>query len=257
MKNCTLKKLWLPVVALLLSAFPVNAEIESYITLGTDGTLILPPNSLGSNANVKANAYFERRQNNWSLDFTLPEGLSISGAQAGPEMTVTYMNYFFNDTTYQAPLNVSEDGLTISSKIEYVWGYWDYNHDGIADPYGWVKWDAGNYDNLFSVDFSVSQDFRGGNIIIDGLFNSSDDTRGMPLRGSFQKTVKVIIGYEKGDVNGDGVINVADVTELISLLLEGNLDTLDQYRAAAADLNGNGKISVSDITSLIDKLLAQ
>ena len=261
MKNSTLRiRLWLPVIAMLLSAFSAHADAESYITLGTDGTVAVAPCDLGNHINVVANAHFERRLNIWSLDLTLPEGLSVSDVQAGPDMTVIYPNHLLHDSTYTAVLNVSNYGLTISMIIEYVWDYWDYNHDGVPESYGWIKWEAGDYGNLFSVDFLVSQDFKGGDIIIDGYLCSSPDYRG-PTIGNinvpFQKTVKVIVGYEKGDVNGDGVINVADVTELIGLLLEGNLDTLDQYRAAAADLTGNGKINVSDITSLIDKLLAQ
>ncbi len=55
-----------------------------------------------------------------------------------------------------------------------------------------------------------------------------------------------------GDVNGDGSVNIADVTSLIDYLLGSELDIFD---AVAADVNGDGSINISDVTSLIDLLL--
>ena len=53
-----------------------------------------------------------------------------------------------------------------------------------------------------------------------------------------------------GDVNGDDIINIDDVTSLIDLLLSG--DTLPDY----ADVNGDGVTSIKDVTILIDILLS-
>ncbi len=54
-----------------------------------------------------------------------------------------------------------------------------------------------------------------------------------------------------GDINGDGNINIGDVTALISMVLSGNF-----YRAPYADVNLDGKITVADVTALISKVLA-
>ena len=52
-----------------------------------------------------------------------------------------------------------------------------------------------------------------------------------------------------GDVNGDGEVNISDVTDLIDLLLQGGAtDT-------KADVNGDGDVNISDVTDLIDMLL--
>jgi len=63
------------------------------------------------------------------------------------------------------------------------------------------------------------------------------------------------IGYQDftpGDVNGDGDVNVNDVTSLIDIILGGYTD---DYNAAAADLDSNGEIGLSDVTLLIDLIL--
>ena len=54
----------------------------------------------------------------------------------------------------------------------------------------------------------------------------------------------------KGDVNGDGKVNVSDVTTLINMIL-GVIEKNEQR----ADINGDGKINVSDVTALINLIL--
>ena len=52
-----------------------------------------------------------------------------------------------------------------------------------------------------------------------------------------------------GDVDGDGFVNIADVTALIDIMLN-NSDT-----PAAADVDGDGAVNIADLTALIDLLL--
>ena len=54
----------------------------------------------------------------------------------------------------------------------------------------------------------------------------------------------------KGDVNGDGKVNVSDVTKLINMIL-GIIPTNQD----AADVNADGKVNVSDVTALINIIL--
>ena len=55
----------------------------------------------------------------------------------------------------------------------------------------------------------------------------------------------------KGDINGDGKVNVSDVTALINMIL--GVTTMNQSRA---DVNGDGKVNVSDVTALINIILS-
>ena len=59
------------------------------------------------------------------------------------------------------------------------------------------------------------------------------------------------VDFLRGDVNGDGAVNIADVTALIDLLL-GN----GGNNNPAADCNGDGAVNIADVTKLIDYLLS-
>ena len=57
---------------------------------------------------------------------------------------------------------------------------------------------------------------------------------------------------KRGDINGDGVVNVADVTALIQIIL--NSTPVDH---AVADLNNDNNVNVADVTALIQIILNQ
>ena len=58
-------------------------------------------------------------------------------------------------------------------------------------------------------------------------------------------------GNSRGDINGDGNVNVSDVTSLISYIL-GNTITVDESQV---DVNRDGSANVSDVTTLIGYVL--
>ena len=59
----------------------------------------------------------------------------------------------------------------------------------------------------------------------------------------------VAIDVSQGDVNLDGVTNVADLTDLIDQILEGRFT---EY----GDVNGDGEVNVGDVAEVVDLLLA-
>ena len=59
--------------------------------------------------------------------------------------------------------------------------------------------------------------------------------------------------FLRGDVNGDGSVNISDVTSLIDYLLSGNASGVN---LTSADCSQDGSVNISDVTTLIDYLLS-
>jgi hypothetical protein len=62
--------------------------------------------------------------------------------------------------------------------------------------------------------------------------------------------VEDLVTTEPGDVNGDGKVNVSDVSALINMIM--GITAMDQ---SAADVNGDGRVNVSDVSALINIIL--
>ena len=54
-----------------------------------------------------------------------------------------------------------------------------------------------------------------------------------------------------GDLNGDGQMNISDVTALVNMVLGKTAKT------AAADVNGDGEVNISDVTALVNMILGK
>ena len=52
----------------------------------------------------------------------------------------------------------------------------------------------------------------------------------------------------KGDLNGDGEVNIADINAIIDMILSGRSD-------ATGDVNSDGEVNIADINAVIDLIL--
>ena len=52
---------------------------------------------------------------------------------------------------------------------------------------------------------------------------------------------------EKGDMNGDGQVTIADVPGLVNLILSGSNDPM-------GDINGDGQVTIADVTALVNRV---
>ena len=97
---------------------------------------------------------------------------------------------------------------------------------------------------------------------VNAVWNRTDGENGgwyVEARDDFGGISRSEIAYLshpaiKGDVNGDGVVNVADATEIQKYLAE--LVELSEKQKISADVNGDGVISIFDATE-IQKIAAE
>lgn len=106
------------------------------------------------------------------------------------------------------------------------------------DGYGTIEWDNGKTTPSITTlplvrnrDYSVAYLNQGG----------------MPTVLTFHVTVR-----KKGDVNGDGLVNISDAVALVGYIL-GEKPYV--FYEDAADLNDDGIINITDVTSLISIIL--
>ena len=242
---------------LLVLSVSAPSMADSYFTMGVNDTLRIEPSILGNVYNGSFSAHFDGRLDTWSISMTCPSGLSVFDVIEGPDMTVPYIGSDGFPTTYNADLDYFyvQNGIGVSSFIP-VQGYWDYNHDNIFESYGTVKWGPGDYSNMVTIQLSVDASFRSGVITISGCLSSTNDTRGgmvNPNPCTFQRSVFVYVGYKTGDVNGDGLVNIVDISILNGCVLHGT--GLGEFEFAAADIDGNGILDITDVTLLTNIVL--
>ncbi|UCE19472.1 MAG: dockerin type I repeat-containing protein, partial [Gemmatimonadota bacterium] len=70
----------------------------------------------------------------------------------------------------------------------------------------------------------------------------------------FVSAQTAIAQMERGDVNGDGVINVLDALQTVNFVLETSPPPSDQ-EFWAADCNGDGQANILDVLGIINVIL--
>ena len=79
--------------------------------------------------------------------------------------------------------------------------------------------------------------------------------RGYTIPNTYlDKTIRLLVVYRPGDVDGDGNVSIADVSALVDLVLSGEPSPVEEAMNAA-DVDGDGKVGIADVTQLIDQLL--
>ena len=97
--------------------------------------------------------------------------------------------------------------------------------------------------------FAVLDNVNESNVITDEQVLAANRKNWACMRwaGTNWETINVI---QPGDVNGDGYVNISDVTALIDILLNSTTTP-----PASADVDSDGHVNISDVSSLIDMLL--
>ena len=123
------------------------------------------------------------------------------------------------------------DGVDAEGRFHMNWGF-----NGKFD--GWYEIDALSFHPYGDDEiWDFSQTSNSGNQMVIGCY---------PYDGYVIPTLDPV----PGDINGDNVVGITDVTSLIDKLLAGS--TIDNE---IGDLNGDEKVDISDLTALIDMIL--
>ena len=92
-------------------------------------------------------------------------------------------------------------------------------------------------------------------------FNAaSNQKRFRYYKSSTYDKQKVVALYQRtkaqtGDVNGDGILSIADVTALVNIVLSREDAEAHTYHREAADVNADGTVSIADVTVLVNIIL--
>lgn len=167
----------------------------------------------------------------FQTDLLLPEGLSVVEDDG---------EYLFDLTSRNA------NDQTIISKLRDDGALRMVSFCMTVRPY------SGNSGAIVVINLKADEDFEAPATI--GLKNSFFTTvEGVEFilpRSECQ--VQLIDKRLKGDANGDGLVNISDVTSLIDYLLAG---CQTSFHTENADMTDDGDINISDVTSMIDFLL--
>ncbi len=202
------------------------------------------------------------------LTFTDNTILTAGVLQEGKVRNIEQREYIFHGfVPYTATVYI-KDPTTSPNNWSSVWIYaWD-STGTINDSWPGVQISATKtvrgqkfYNRTFDVD---SEDYQFNVVLSQGdNQHQSVDVTGihqdiyLEITSTTNKytvaDVTAQYSHLYGDVNQDGEVNIGDVTELISILLTGNI-TSETY--LVADLNEDGEIKISDVTELISLILS-
>ncbi len=90
--------------------------------------------------------------------------------------------------------------------------------------------------------------------IDNSIVFQSDKNIGTPKKPYVIDISEVLSGKIKGDVNGDGAVDVADIASIIDIMAGATVP--GSSASGAADVNEDGTVDVADIASVIDIMSA-
>ena len=221
--------------------------------------------------------YFSNYSYDGYIAYTVPEGYTnevftmqittVAGSYGSGDLTVgsnqtTSVSHQFNSSeTYNWVVTASEgEKITITSTDNYF-----------SPDMAMIKVYVGDVNELNSLR-AINEEGDANYRLITGITDKSYTVKNLAEAGTFFYKVKALYsdgtqgrwsnsqrvtlfenghGYEVGDVDHDGSVNISDVTALIDGLLGGNVAC-----EICADVDGDGQIAIADVTTLIDRLLA-
>ncbi len=169
-----------------------------------------------------------------TLNISVPDGTTASAA--------IYLENYTEATNHR--LHIEDCTMNVSGRAEILEIDGDNNltidHATLRMSNGSIS--VGN--NVELVDCYISKPV-GGHIVGGSLCAAGSNSY-------FMGEIEILPGNDflKGDVDGNGKVNVSDVSALINMIL--GIIAVDSERG---DVNGDGRVNVSDVSTLINIIL--
>ena len=90
-------------------------------------------------------------------------------------------------------------------------------------------------------------------VLCSTLTYSSDGNMGTPWEPFVIDVRNADTAYTPGDVNGDGIVNAADIVEVVNYIM-GNPS--DKFNKRGADVNEDGNVNAADIVRITTMILS-
>ena len=177
----------------------------------------------------------QRADGSWNVSLAAPTNYGAEGSE-GPEMTGTSL--FVGGMAY----GVRSGLLDADTYLPAIRRGWQAMRRAVHPDSGFVGYLQG----------TGEKPEDGGPITYDSVPNFEDFGFGCWLWGAAEVHALVANGQQslRGDVNGDGAVNVGDIMAIINVMAvqEGAAGE----RNADADVNGDGAVNVGDIMAVIN-----
>ena len=169
----------------------------------------------------------------YQFDMTLPDGFSLSKDEKG-KFLVTKTNRYEDDS----------HTLTIS-KLEgntYRFVCFSMSNEKISGTSG----------AILNVALAIGESVKEGKYeatISNVTVTKTDETQ-LKL---FDEKFNIIVNFIKGDANGDGEVNVADIVEIVNYIMN---KPSEKFIFSVADMNDDGEVNVSDIVKVVSLIMS-
>ena len=148
-----MKRIILLLIVSMLMAGSVLAEC-----LFTIEDFRVTPDQIGTEIALTVKAEFSARVSSWQVDFTYPEGLTPTRAEAGSDYGISYINAYGHTAMYDPSFYYT---TSYSRFIGYTMdaGYWYDPDTENLTSYGIIKWEGGTYEEMFILYVEVTDEF--------------------------------------------------------------------------------------------------
>lgn len=138
-----------------------------------------------------------------------------------------------------------ECAVSIDARTTFQW----LQTDNMNWMIGMVDFDIADSLDIYSR--KTSQETWEGQETLDNVIGTDEETGETVIYGSFMLSPSE--SEKKGDLNGDGTINLLDVSVLLDYTLDAS--GLSEEEKEAADLNEDGLVNLLDVSYLLDMVL--